>query len=110
MERSYDWHTLIDDYLIFQKYFPTNQVFSYRVGNKQICLVKTEKSFYAFDEKCPHNGASLSLGYCGKDESIICPLHRYHFSLETGKGLSGVASELKIYPLKVVENKILIGF
>lgn len=110
MEKKYDWYILIDDYTSFKQYFPLNTIFCYTINNKKICLIKTEKNTYAFDEKCPHNGASLSLGFCSSQESVVCPLHRYHFDLVSGKALSGGASNLTIYPLKVESNKMFVGF
>lgn len=80
------------------------------VEGKKICLVHTSKGIYAIQEKCPHNGASLQYGYCNdKQNSIVCPLHRYHFSLETGRALSGIADAGRTYPIKITDKGVLLG-
>ena len=110
MEKIYDWLVLLEDYAAFEKYFPTNKISCFEINRKKICLIKRENEVFVFDEKCPHNGASLANGYCTDQNEVVCPLHRYHFDLNTGKGLSGVASSLTIYPVKIEHNKLLIGF
>jgi nitrite reductase/ring-hydroxylating ferredoxin subunit len=41
---------------------------------------------------CPHRGGRLAHGEVnGKRKTIVCPLHRSMFSLETGEQLAGPA-------------------
>jgi 3-phenylpropionate/trans-cinnamate dioxygenase ferredoxin subunit len=81
----------------------------FTLKNEKICITRTAKGFYAVEDKCPHNGASLSKGFCSKSNEIICPLHRYAFDLETGKATSGGAFALKTYPIEVKKNGVYVG-
>ena len=80
------------------------------VGKKKICLVHSKEGFFAVNDKCPHNGASLGNGYCTEEGSIVCPVHRYHFDLKTGRAKSGLGDFVQTYPIEVRENGIFIGF
>jgi 3-phenylpropionate/trans-cinnamate dioxygenase ferredoxin subunit len=77
--------------------------------NEKICFTRTDKGIYAFNEKCPHNGAKLSLGFCSPKNEIICPLHRYSFDLDSGRATSGAGFALKKYPLKIQEDGVFVG-
>ncbi|MBS1651957.1 MAG: Rieske (2Fe-2S) protein [Bacteroidetes bacterium] len=80
-----------------------------QLRNEKICLTKTEKGIYAFQEKCPHNGALLSKGFCTKNNEIVCPIHRYSFDLSSGKATSGGALYLKCYPIETKKDGVYIG-
>ena len=77
-------------------------------GNK-ICLAHSADGVFAVADKCPHNGASLSQGYCTEDNLIVCPMHRYPFDLKTGRTTSGLAMSVITYPVKIDEDGVYIG-
>ena len=79
------------------------------VKGKKLILVKQEGRFYVFTNKCPHAGADLSAGWCQKGY-LICPVHRYSYNLQNGRGAKGQGDYLKNYPTKILENNLLIGF
>src|SRR3954466_16027882 len=81
----------------------------FELRSEKILVTRTEKGFYAVQDKCPHNGASLSKGFCSKQNEIICPLHRYSFNLETGKATSGGGYALKTYPIDITPNGVYVG-
>jgi nitrite reductase/ring-hydroxylating ferredoxin subunit len=80
------------------------------VGKKKICLAHTTEGFFAVNDKCPHNGASLGNGYCTAEGSVVCPVHRYHFDLKTGRAKSGLGDYVQPYPIEVRDDGIFIGF
>jgi 3-phenylpropionate/trans-cinnamate dioxygenase ferredoxin subunit len=54
------------------------------VGGLPICLVHAEDgNFYAVDDRCSHEEAELSDGWCSGTE-IECPRHNAMFDLRTG--------------------------
>lgn len=77
-------------------------------GNK-ICIARSPQGVFAIADRCPHNGASLSSGYCNDKNEIICPMHRYPFDLKTGRATSGLAMNVLTYPVKIEENGVYIG-
>ncbi|MDB5012858.1 MAG: Rieske (2Fe-2S) protein [Daejeonella sp.] len=79
------------------------------INDKKICVVKVDHRFFAVQNKCPHAGASLSLGYC-IDKKIVCPYHRFEYDLETGKGSPGQNDYIDTFPIDVREDGVYIGF
>ena len=79
-----------------------------KAGGKSICLVGYEGKIYAISATCPHAGAELSGGWC-KDGKIICPFHRYSYSLETGKGDPGQNDYVDTYPVEIREDGVYVG-
>lgn len=78
------------------------------VDGKGILLANINGTFYATDEMCTHEDALLCTGSL-KDEYVKCPLHGSRFNLKTGKVIDDPAEDdLRTYPLKIEENKILI--
>lgn len=79
------------------------------VKGKRLVLVKENNQFYVFKNKCPHAGADLGNAWC-KEGYLVCPIHRYKYSLESGRGAIGQGDYLKNYPTKVVGDHVFIGF
>lgn len=75
----------------------------------RICLVNHNSMFYAVQDSCTHSGASLSQGHVNYLGEIICPLHNYCFSLQSGQELSSRSRDLKTYPLKIDDSGFFIG-
>ncbi|RNB79046.1 Rieske (2Fe-2S) protein [Brevibacillus nitrificans] len=72
------------------------------VDGVDIALLNVAGSYYAFRNKCPHQGVSMIYGaVCGTqlpsnpqeyiygrhNELIACPLHGWEFDMKTGKSL-----------------------
>ena len=55
-----------------------------RQGQSAIVVLRHGKAF-AYDAKCPHMGADLTVAHCvGRENYISCPWHGYQFNGETG--------------------------
>lgn len=87
----------------------TNRPLLLELKGRKICLLRTKEGLFAVQDKCPHNGASLSRGLCSPKNEIICPLHRYSFDLKSGKATSGGAYALQTYPIEWREDGIWLG-
>jgi len=79
-----------------------------KAGGKTLCLVSVDDKVYALGAKCPHAGGDLTQGWC-KEGKLICPLHRYSFNLETGKGSEGQNDYIESYPVEIKEGIIHVG-
>lgn len=86
--------------------FQLSRIQTMVVFGKRICLVKGSDGVYAVQERCPHNGASLGGGFCNEKDEIVCPLHRYPFSLKTGKATAGMALYLETYPVRIQDDGV----
>jgi nitrite reductase/ring-hydroxylating ferredoxin subunit len=80
------------------------------VNGKRICLARHQEKIYAFVATCPHAGGSFCDGWIDALGQIVCPLHRYRFSLINGRNTSGEGYHLKTYPLELRPDGLFIGF
>lgn len=79
-----------------------------KVAGKAICLLQVYGKLFAVGNRCPHAGADLSQGWC-EGNKIVCPFHRHHFDIETGKGNPGQGNFIPVYPIKEEEGRVYIG-
>src|SRR5690349_16630005 len=79
------------------------------VNGQRILLANVGGCFYATDDTCTHEDASLSTGFL-KGELVKCPLHGSRFNVCTGAVLDDPAeTNLKTYPIKIEGKNIMIG-
>jgi nitrite reductase/ring-hydroxylating ferredoxin subunit len=79
-----------------------------KADGKTLCLVYVDDKVYALSAKCPHAGGDLTTGWC-KEGKLICPIHRYSFSLETGKGSEGQNDYIECYPVEIRDGSVFVG-
>ena len=78
------------------------------VGQSVLALYRLEGEFYATDDRCTHQEASLSDGYV-QDGTIECPRHQGFFDILTGKALAAPASEdLRTYPVRIEGERVWV--
>ncbi len=85
-----------------------NQMILVHKGKKRIVLARTEHDFVAFDDRCPHKGASLAGGsmMCGK---VQCPWHGSQFDVLNGAVTAGPSkSGIAVYPLEINDGKVYL--
>ncbi|MET0196157.1 MULTISPECIES: Rieske (2Fe-2S) protein [Nocardiaceae] len=80
---------------------------AYVVDGKQVAVfLLGDGTVRAMDAVCPHKGGPLADGQI--DGSVVmCPLHQYTFSLDTGVCPSGIDS-VRTYPAAVVDGKVTV--
>lgn len=71
-----------------------------------VVLVRSGGQVYALSDVCPHRGAPMHAGEV-EDGCIICPLHGWAFSLETGQMEGGPG--LSIYSVTEEDGVIRLG-
>src|ERR1043165_1073784 len=98
---SYHWLKIFESSEELHNYIAKNTFVVFVLKGEKICITRTDKGFYAVQDRCPHNGASLSRGFCTDKNEIVCPLHRYSFDLDTGRTTSGGAYALTKYPIEI---------
>lgn len=80
------------------------------MSGKKVCLARYQDKLFACAAKCPHAGGLMSAGFVDSLGNIVCPLHRYRFSLDRGRNVSGEGYYLKTYPVEIREDGIYVGF
>jgi len=80
-----------------------------QIGNDYIAIYRIDDAFYATDDICTHEFASLAEGFVDGD-CIECPLHAGTFHIPTGKAMTApVTEDLRTYPVKVEGDDIFIN-
>ncbi|WP_316799357.1 Rieske (2Fe-2S) protein [Pedobacter frigidisoli] len=79
------------------------------VNGKQLCIINDEENLTATQSHCPHAGGHFSGGWC-KNGHLICPIHRFEYSLSTGRGAGGQGDYINIYPTDFREDGLYVGF
>lgn len=106
-EKKYTWYKLADD--IHELNFAENNIAVAEMNGRKICLGRFRKNLFAFAFKCPHAGGLLADGSIDALGNIVCPLHRYKFSLQNGRNTSGEGYYLKHYPVEIRDDGIYAG-
>ena len=79
-----------------------------QVGNQYIAIYRVDGKFYATDDICTHEFASLCEGFIDGD-IIECPLHAGQFHIPTGKAMSPpVTEDLKTFAVKVEGDDLYV--
>jgi nitrite reductase/ring-hydroxylating ferredoxin subunit len=77
------------------------------VSGQEILLVNIKGAIYACENECPHQASPLGAAVV-KDGYIACPRHGYRFSLSDGSCADHPELTLKIYPVQISGDDILI--
>jgi len=106
-EKKYKWYKIADT--IAELPFGEKNIIETEIAGKAICIAQTPNGLAACTAKCPHAGGNMAEGFLNKDGNIVCPVHRYVFSLQNGRDVTGEGYFLKIYPVKVNDIGIFLG-
>lgn len=107
MSKQYTWHKIADSQSDLS--FSEEGLAQADAGGKKLCISLFKDELFACAAKCPHAGGSMAGGYTDAMGNIVCPLHRYKFSLATGRNVSGEGYFLKTYPIEKREDGIFVG-
>jgi len=96
--------------------FPENGGACVKYKDLQIAVFNFSRrnEWYACQNLCPHKMQMvLSRGMIGSiegDPKIACPFHKRTFSLRNGQCLNGDEDKISVFPVKVEDGFIYIGF
>ncbi|MEO9482895.1 MAG: Rieske 2Fe-2S domain-containing protein [Ekhidna sp.] len=85
-----------------------NQPRLVRAGDKEICLLRSGESLFAFQNACSHMGENLHTGKVNYLNEIVCPLHTYRFNIKTGEEAQQRCGALKTYPITASSEGIFV--
>jgi nitrite reductase/ring-hydroxylating ferredoxin subunit len=97
------WYKVLGDYNANEPFIK-----KIKAGGKNICLISNDGKLFALSATCPHAGGDLSRGWC-KDAKLVCPIHRFSYDLNTGKGSEGQNDYIDAYPVEVRSDGVYIG-
>jgi nitrite reductase (NADH) small subunit len=80
-----------------------------KVGNREIAIFNLGDRFLAIDNRCPHKGGPLADGIVS-GTTVVCPLHAWNLSLETGNGVNGpsASSCVETFRTRVEDGTVLL--
>ncbi len=79
------------------------------LDGSRILIANVDGSYYAVDDTCSHEDASLATGSL-KGEFVKCPLHGSRFNVRSGEVMEEPAQEnLRTYAVRVEGDDILVG-
>lgn len=96
--------------------FPENGGACVKYKHLQIAVFNfsNRQEWYASQNLCPHKmQMSLSRGMLGSMEGepkVACPFHKKTFSLRSGQCLNADEEKISVFPVKVVDGFVYIGF
>ncbi len=96
--------------------FPRDGGVCVKYKTKQIAVFNFGRmgKWYACQNLCPHKlEMVISRGMIGESAGIpkvACPLHKKTFSLEDGSNLNGEEYKIAVYPVKIENKNVYIGF
>ncbi len=101
------WHKISESR---KELFPDGQTLTeVEVGGKRVCVGLSKDRLLACAATCPHAGARMANGYIDPLGNLVCPLHRYRFSMENGRNTSGEGYFLKIHRIEERSDGIFVG-
>ena len=106
-EKKYHYHQIAES--ATELAFNGQGIAVVEVKGKKICVTRFRDAWFAFGYKCPHASGIMSEGYVDAVGNVVCPVHRYKFSLQNGRNTSGEGYYLKVYPVEVRGEAIYVG-
>ena len=79
-----------------------------KIGEHNVAIYNVDGAYYATDDICTHEYASLCEGFIDGD-IVECPLHAGQFYIPTGKAMSPpVTEDLRTFKVKVEGDDIFV--
>ena len=89
--------------------FGANQIALAEMEGRTICIGRFKERLFAFAHKCPHASGLFSEGFIDALGNVVCPVHRYRFSLSNGRNSSGEGYYLKHWPVEERGDGLYVG-
>jgi nitrite reductase/ring-hydroxylating ferredoxin subunit len=105
--KKYTFHKIADS--IQELSFSANNIAVVEVKGKKVCVTSFQGQWFGFAYKCPHASGIMADGYLDAAGNVVCPVHRYKFSLANGRNTSGEGYYLKTYPMQVSGEGVFVG-
>jgi nitrite reductase/ring-hydroxylating ferredoxin subunit len=79
------------------------------LNGERISIFNIDGEFFAIYDQCPHKKTAPLIRGTLNGIGVKCPNHGYRFDLKTGECDRGERFNTRVYPIKIVEDNILIG-
>lgn len=86
---------------------PEGQGRAFAVGKRMVAVFYHAGEYFAIDDFCPHQGASLAEGYIDGC-AVACPWHHWRFSIQDGTWLDNPRIGVDKFNVRVVNDFIQV--
>ncbi|MCH5374237.1 MAG: Rieske 2Fe-2S domain-containing protein, partial [Planctomycetes bacterium] len=86
---------------------PEGQSEVYTVGDNIVAIFNIGGEYFAINDLCPHQGASLAGGHV-EDGVVSCPWHAWRFRVTDGTWCDNPRIKTDSYPVRVVNGQIQV--
>lgn len=80
---------------------------AFAVGKRMVAVFLNDGKYFAIDDFCPHQGASLAEGYIDGC-AVACPWHHWRFSISDGSWLDNPSISVDTFVVRVVNDQIQV--
>jgi nitrite reductase/ring-hydroxylating ferredoxin subunit len=84
----------------------------FTINGKKVAMFMIEGKLFAFEDECPHVGASLATGKL-EGKLVTCPAHYWQFDVTNGEcvtlDLCDDGSFVETYPVKMENDEIILS-
>lgn len=87
---------------------PPGEAREFDAGGTMICVVNDGGEISAVDNQCLHRGAPLGQGGVVVEGKLICPWHAWAWDPRTGACAFNPDVRLRVYPIKVEGDDVLV--
>jgi nitrite reductase (NADH) small subunit len=79
-----------------------------KIGSREVAIFNLGDRFLAVENRCPHQGGPLADGIVS-GATVVCPLHAWKMSLESGKGVNGPSASSCVDTFRTrVEGEVVL--
>ena len=86
-----------------------NELKIIEIAGRKMTAARYKENIFLIAHKCPHAGGTLADGFIDATGNIVCPIHRYRFTLQNGRNVSGEGYHLKTWPVEIRVDGIYAG-
>jgi len=77
------------------------------IKDTPVAVIKAGGNIFAWDNRCPHRGASLGDGHI-TDKTVQCKFHLWEFDIERESAVENDTIKIKSYPVEIIEGEVFI--
>lgn len=81
---------------------------TYQAGDRLVAVFNKGGRFYAIDDRCPHQGASLGAGAMDEEGAVSCPWHAWRFCVTDGKWCDNPRLGVDTFEVRVVDDEVQV--
>ncbi len=87
---------------------PDGQGRAFVVDDHIVAVFHLDGSYFAINDLCPHQGASLAEGHV-EDRMVSCPWHGWRFRVTDGTWCDNPRIKTDAYPVRIVDDQIQVA-